>query len=93
MCSVVVAGSAATSMLHKMLEPEVEVASCNSTAQKDRASGEKGPATELELGTYIRCITKFQSQLSMNKSVLAHEHSVTHIIKLCYVLRPSIITV
>ena len=26
--------------------------SCESTALKDRATGERGPATELELGTY-----------------------------------------
>ena len=26
--------------------------SCNATAQKDRATEEKGPVTELELGTY-----------------------------------------
>ena len=27
--------------------------SCNSTAQKDRATGEEGPVTELKLGTYV----------------------------------------
>ena len=28
------------------------VDSCNSTAKKDRTTGERGPATELKLGTY-----------------------------------------
>ena len=31
-----------------------------SNAQKDRATGGKGPATELELWTYIRFIAEFQ---------------------------------
>ena len=31
-----------------------------SNAQKDRVTRGKGPATELELGTYVRSITEFQ---------------------------------
>ena len=36
------------------------------TAQKDRATGEKGPATEFELGAYVRSIVEFQQCKPLN---------------------------
>ena len=46
-------------LYHKHLPHLVRIVE-KSTTWKDRTTGEIGPATELELGTYVRSIAEFQ---------------------------------
>ena len=52
--------------------------SCNSTAKKDRATGEKGPTTELELGSYFHLRLAAEPVTTTPHTVLASRRRSYH---------------